>query len=61
MGRIAKVDTPVRKHINLPTSLSVRVDLILFSDVEGKVPHGAWSSYLERLIRQDLQTRGVSL
>lgn len=57
MGRPAKIDTPIRQRVTLPTSIATRVDLLLFSEIEGKVPRGAFSEYVERLIRQDLSNR----
>jgi hypothetical protein len=52
------VDRPVEKKINMPTSLMARVELeVLFSETEGRVPHGKWSEYVCGLIRQDLAQR----
>jgi len=56
-GRYKKVDRPVHKKISLPESIVGRVDLLLFSELEGKVPHGAWQGYLLALINQDLKQR----
>lgn len=54
MPKPARVDRPKEKQINLPESLCAQVDLILFSPLEGRVPYGAWSKYIQRLIEQDL-------
>ena len=48
---------PVEKNLSLPQDLVTQVDLELWSDVEGKVPFGAWSQYVEGLIRADLGKR----
>ena len=48
---------PVEKNISLPEDLVARVDLELFSELEGKVPFGAWQRYVEGLIRADLERR----
>lgn len=61
MAQPKKVDRPVRKNICLPQSLVARVDLELWSDVEGKVPFAAWQGYVERLIRQDLAIRARAI
>lgn len=58
MPRPKQVDRPVEKSISLPQSMVVAVDLELWSEVEQKVPFGAWKNYIERLVRKDLQLRG---
>ena len=60
MPQPLKVDRPVRKNLCLPQSLVARVDLELWSEVEGKVPFAAWQQYIEKLIRQDLHSRNKS-
>lgn len=57
MPRPKKTDRPVEKTINLPQSIVTKVDLILWSELEGKVPHAAWSKYMVGLIEADLQSR----
>lgn len=52
MPRPKKTDRPVEKHIPLPTSLVAEVELRLFSELEGKVPHGAWSGLVIRLLQE---------
>lgn len=59
MPRKLNIDRPVAKNIVLPTSLIAHVDLILFSELEGRVPYGAWKTYVEALIREDLRKRGI--
>jgi hypothetical protein len=54
MGRPLKTDRPREKNISLPGSLAMRVDLELFSALEGKVPFGAWQRYIVQLIEADL-------
>lgn len=56
MPRPLKADRPVEKTISLPTSLVARIDLELFSELEGKVPHGAWQRFLVALITQHFAT-----
>jgi hypothetical protein len=53
-GRKPKIDRPVEKTISISESLVAKVDLVLWSQVEGRVPHGAWSRYVEGLIQADL-------
>lgn len=57
MARPRKAIRPVEKTVSLPEDLVARVELELYSEVEGKVPFGAWQKYLERLIRDDLNKR----
>ena len=57
MPRPRKAIRPVEKNISLPEDIVARVDLELFSEVEGKVPFGAWQRYVEALIRADLSRR----
>lgn len=52
MPRPKKTDRPVEKHIPLPTSLVAEVELRLFSELEGKVPHGAWSGLVIQLLQE---------
>lgn len=54
MGRAKKTDRPIEKNISLPQSIVVRVELELFSALEGKVPFGAWQKYIVELIQADL-------
>lgn len=54
MARPRKTDRPIEKNISLPQSIVVRVELELFSALEGKVPFGAWQRYIVRLVEADL-------
>ena len=57
MPRPRKAIPSVEKNICLPRDVVVEVELMLFSELEGKVPFGAWQKYLEGLIRADLLKR----
>ena len=54
MPRPRKTDRPVEKNLSLSSSLVARVELELFSELEGKVPFGAWQRYVTKLIEDDL-------
>jgi hypothetical protein len=54
MARPRKAVRPIEKNISIPEDLVCKVDLRLFSELEGRVPHGAWSRYISGLIRADL-------
>lgn len=45
----------VEKNISLPEDLAAMVDLELFSELEGKVPFGAWKGFITRVIRQHFE------
>jgi hypothetical protein len=57
MPKRQKVDRPVEKSISLPRTVCTKVDLLLWSDLEMKVPHGAWARYINDLIEADLAMR----
>ena len=48
----------VEKNISLPQDLAVMVDLELWSEVEGRVPFGAWKGFITRVIRQHFERQG---
>ena len=54
MARPPKLDRPHRVQINLPESIYNPLAVLLFSTVEGRVPHGAWSEFFENLARTAL-------
>ena len=54
-GRPAKVMKSVEKTMSLPQELVLKVDLLLFSELESKVPHGAWSRFVTGLITNFLK------
>lgn len=44
----------IEKTVSLPEDVVAAIDLELFSEVEGKVPFGAWKGFLTRLAREHL-------
>lgn len=52
MPRPPRLMRPVRKNLAVPEDIAARVDLELFSELEGRVPHGAWSKFVTELIRE---------
>lgn len=63
MPRPRKALRPVEKNISLPEDIVARVDLELFSELEGKVPFGAWQRFVGGLIQAhfERQTRASAL
>jgi hypothetical protein len=47
----------MEKNLSLPQDLVAAVELELYSEIDGRVPFGAWSKYVEGLIRKDLALR----
>lgn len=46
---------PSRKiHLALPAPLLAEIDLLLFSPLEGRVPHGAYSELMAELLQAHL-------
>lgn len=50
MPRKPNIDPPVSLRLMLPESIRTRLDLLLFSEIEGRVPLGKYQEFfLERL------------
>ncbi len=54
------------KNIHLPEDLIVRIELELYSDLEGRIPQGAQQQFFIRLLQdyfkqKDALTRGVPI
>ena len=54
MARPKNVTKSVEKTVCLPEDLVAKVDLILWSELEGKVPFGAWQRFLIECINLKL-------
>lgn len=59
MPRPAKAIKPAEKNISLPSDLVAKVDLALWSDLEGRVPFGGWSKLVEALLNRWLAERAA--
>ena len=51
----------VPKTIALPEDIVAKVELLLFSNLEGKVPFAAWKNYICALINADLDRRSQNV
>lgn len=58
MPRPRKLDRPHRLEIQLPESLWTKLNAELYSEIEGRVPHGALSGLVAGLISDWLKSRG---
>ncbi len=45
---------PTYLNLAIPENVRALLDLHLYSDLEGRVPHGAYSDYISGLILKDL-------
>lgn len=54
MTKTLRPDRPVRREISLPESVDSRIQLLLFSPVEKRVPFGAFSAFFTELAVQAL-------
>lgn len=57
MARPKLTIRPKEKTLSIPETLTKVVDELLYSELEQKVPHGAWSQYVSQLILSDLIRR----
>lgn len=51
-GRPPKIMRPVKLSTVLPEDLRAKLDIHLYSAVEGRVPHGAYSKFLSERVRE---------
>lgn len=60
MPKPAKIIRPVAKNISLPEDLVGMVELELYSEVQQRVPQGAWQALLVDLLTGWLKQRGIA-
>lgn len=58
MARPKSVNRPIEKKLSLDPDLVAKTELLLFSDLEGRVPYGAWSGLIEQLLREHFARAG---
>lgn len=61
MARVKKLDRPVLFRAYIPQSLHDRLQIELYSELEGKIPHGAQTELITELVTGWLKSRGVML
>lgn len=54
MPRTKNTIPTIEKTVSLPENIVAAIDLELFSEVQGKVPFGAWKGFLTRLVTEYL-------
>lgn len=60
MARHKNPIPPASKNLQLPSDIVAKIDLELWSDLEGRVPHGAWSRLVTQLLQQHLDNQKES-
>lgn len=51
-GRPLEIIRPTRLEISIPEDMRTLMDLRLWSELEGRVPKGAYSQFINQLIRE---------
>lgn len=57
MARPKSTIRTVPVHISLPEDLADKVELMLYSELEGKVPHGEKSKFFTQLVTEHFRTQ----
>lgn len=55
MARPRNISRTVEKKVSIPENVVAQVELELYSEVEGRVPYGAWGSLLTGLLSEWLK------
>lgn len=61
MPRHAAVDRPIQLTTTMPESVRALLDLHLWSEVEGRVPKGAYQQFLLERIREHFDWQSLDL
>lgn len=61
LPRKPEVDRPTRLELKLPESLRSRLDLFLFSELEGKVPKGRYQEFFSERVRHFFDSAKLDL
>jgi len=61
LGRPKLVEPTERVHFHMPQGLYARIALSLHSEVEGRVPYGAWGNLINPLLKEHLEHSTLDL
>lgn len=61
MPRQPNVIRPTKLHLGLPEDIRTRLDLFLWSDLEGCVPRGAYQRFIIDRIQEHFNNKRLSL
>jgi hypothetical protein len=60
-GRKPRLEPTRPLNVHISESVRAKLDLLLYSDVEQRVPHGAYQRFFERLILWTIESRELDL
>ncbi len=60
-GRRPLIERTIATNLHLPETLRVRLDLELHSEVEGRVPHGAYQRFFSERLVEYFNTKRLDL
>lgn len=61
MPRRPELDRPTLLNLSLPESVRAKLDLLLFSELEGRVPKGAYQDFFIARIQEFFGWKKISL
>lgn len=60
-GRRPNIEPSVATNLHLPESMRTRLDLLLFSELEGRVPKGAYQRFFLERLQEFFTTRSLDV
>lgn len=61
MPRKKLLNPTERLHVRLPGDLATKVELLLFSEAEGRVPYGAYQEFITRRLTEFFEDKPLDL
>lgn len=61
MPRPKNLHETARLHISLDAKLKTRIDLLLYSEVEQRIPYSSWGVFIEARLREWLEWKNTPL
>lgn len=61
MGRRFNIVRPVKLHTHIPEDLRAKLDLHLYSELEGRIPIGAYARFFEQLLKDYFSRKTLAL
>lgn len=61
MPRRPNLNPTERMHVRLPADLAQKVELLLFSDLEGRVPYGAYQAFITQRLVEFFEDKPLDL
>lgn len=61
MPRRPDLDPPTQLEVSIPTSIRAQLDLSLFSNLEGRVPQGAYKTFFVERIKEYFNWKRLDL